>query len=84
MDNACRSRSSFTIGVDMGHHIVAHFFFPLRRTVKINIINMGFQLRHLLRRDGQPELMLSPRQCHPELSPGTDALFLREQMKHIG
>ena len=83
MDNArCRGRG-FAIGIDMSHHIMAHFFFPLRGTIKINVIDVRFQLRYLLRRDGQAELMLCPRQCHPELSPCLDALFLREQMEHI-
>ena len=83
MDNACRGGSGFAVGIDMGHHIMAHLFFPLRGTIEINVIDLRFQLRYLLRRDGQAEPMLSPRQRHPELSPCLDALFLREQMEHI-
>ena len=83
MDNACSGGSGFAIGIDMGHHIMAHFFFPLCGTIKINVIDVRFQLRYLLRRDGQAELMLSPRQRHPELSPCLDTLFLRKQMEHI-
>ena len=54
---------------DMGHDIVADFLLPPLGGVVVDIGNMGFQLRHLLRSDGQPQLMLCPGQLHPQPPP---------------
>ena len=40
------------VGVNMGHNVMAHFLFPLGGKVKVDVGNVGFQLRHLPGGDG--------------------------------
>ena len=79
VNDACSLRRSYAVGIDMGHYIVTHFFFPPRRQLKIDVLHMGFQRRHLFRRDGQSQFMLDARQLRPEPAPGLDAGPLGEQ-----
>ena len=71
------------VGVDMGHHVMAHLLFPLGSGGIVNIRNVGFQLLHLLLGDVQAQGMLGLGKAHPELPPGLIAHVLREQVQHI-
>ena len=83
VDHTSGAGRRFSVGIDMCHHVMPHFLFPLRGTFKINIIDVRFQLRHLLCRNGQAKVMLRPGQRSPELSPDPNTLFLGEQMQHL-
>ena len=83
MDDPRRGGGRQTVGVDMGHDIVADFLLPPLGGVVVDIGNMGFQLRHLLRSDGQPQLMLCPGQLHPQPPPRLKAHVRGKQVQHI-
>ncbi len=72
-----------TIGIHMGHHIVAHFLLPGSRHGKVNIVQLGFQLVHLLLAHRQPQGMLCLGKGHPQLAPGPDSCLGRKEIQHI-
>ena len=84
MDDPRRGGGRQTVGVDMGHDIVADFLLPPLGGVVVDVGDVGFQLRHLLRRDGQAQVMLRPGQLHPQPPPGLEPHIRREQVQHIG
>ena len=65
MDDPRRGGGRQTVGVDMGHHVMADFLFPLLRGSVVDVGDVGFQFRHLLCGDGQAQLVLRPGQLHP-------------------
>ena len=83
VDDACCVRCHFAVGVDMGHHIMAHFFFPGGGTSVVNVRQMGFQLGHLLLRHRQAQFLLCPGQGNPQPSPGQDSHIAGEKPEHI-
>ena len=72
-----------TIGIHMSHHIMAHFPLPGSRHFKINIIQLCFQLVHLLLGHRQPQGMLCLGKRHPQLAPGSDSRLGRKKVQHI-
>ena len=83
MDDAGGGGGCLSIGVDMGHHIVAHFFFPLGGAVKIDVGDMLLKLLYLLGCDGQTQLHLCFGKGYPQPSPGFNPLLGGEQVQHI-
>ena len=59
-----------SIGVYVGHHVVAERLFPLGGGVVIDVVQMGFQLGHLFGGDWEAQFHLSPGQGHPQAPPG--------------
>ncbi len=55
MDDAGRAGSNLAVGVNVRHYVVTHFLFALAGYVVVNVIDVRFQLVHLLLRDGQAE-----------------------------
>ena len=84
MDDPRRGGGRQTVGVDMGHHVMADFLFPLLCGSVVDVGDVGFQLRHLLCGDGQTQLVLRPGQLHPQPPPGLEPHIRREQVQHIG
>ena len=84
MDDPRRGGGRQTVGVDMGHHVMADFLFPLLRGSVVDVGDVGFQLRHLLCGDGQTQFVLRPGQLHPQPPPGLEPHIRREQVQHIG
>lgn len=74
--------SRLAVGVHVGHHVVADLFLPCCRHIIVDVGDMGLQLRHLLRRDGQAQIMLRPGQGHPQPPPGLKAHVRGEQVQH--
>ena len=83
MDDSCRRGSNLAIGIDVSHDIMANLLLPRRGAGEVNVLNVVFQLCHLLRCDRQAQLMLRAGQRHPEPAPDLDPLFLRKEMQHI-
>ena len=83
MDNAGGLRRDLAVGVDMSHHIMAHFLFPSRRTFVINIGDVRFQLGDLFCRNWKAQLHFRLCQRDPELPPGLNAGIHGEQLQHI-
>ena len=83
VDDTCSLRCNDAIGIDMGHHVVANFLFPLCRQLEINVLHMGFQGRHLLGCDRQPQRMLGSGQLRPQSAPGLNTGPLGEQALHL-
>ena len=83
VDDAGGLGSHQAIGIDMGHHIMAHFLFPGGGGFKIDFGQVGFQLLHLLLGHRQTQGMLRLGKRYPELPPGDDSLLSGEQVQHI-
>ena len=83
MDDAGRRRGCQPVSIHMGHDVVADFLFPLFCSRIVDIGHMGFQLRHLLRRNGQAQIMLRPCQFHPQPPPGLEPHIRGKQVQHI-
>ena len=65
MDDTRCLRRDLAVGIDMGHHIVAHFFFPGRGAFVVDIGDVRLQLGHLLCRNRQAQLHFRPCQRDP-------------------
>ena len=65
MNDARRFGRGNAVGVYVRHHVMPHFFFPLGGKRKVDGIHIGFQRRHLFRRNGKSEIMLGTRQLRP-------------------
>ena len=74
MDDALRLRALYAVGVHMAHHIVAHLLLPGLRHVIVDVVRVLLQLRDLLVRDGESQLLLRLRQRDPQPSPGAEFL----------
>ena len=83
MDDARRRGGGLAVGVDVSHDIVAHLSLPGRRRVVVDIGDMSLQLRHLLRRHRQAQLMLGTGQRRPQPPPGLKAAVRRKQVQHV-
>ena len=70
------------VGVDVGHHVVADLLLPRRSRLIVDVGDVGLQLRHLLRGDGQAQIALGPGQGHPQPPPGLKAHVGGEQVQH--
>ena len=70
------------VGVDVGHHVVADLLLPRRSRLIVDVGDVGLQLRHLLRGDGQAQIVLCPGQGHPQPPPGLKAHVGGEQVQH--
>ena len=83
VDDARRRGGRQAISIHMGHDIVADLLLPLLRGGVVDIGDVGFQLRHLLRRDGQAQIMLRPGQLHPQPPPGLEPHVRGKQVQHV-
>ena len=83
MDDPRRGGGRQTVGVDMGHHVMADFLFPLLCGSVVDVGDVGFQLRHLLCGDGQTQLVLRPGQLHPQPPPGLEPHVRGKQVQHV-
>ena len=83
MDDTAGVRALLAIGIDMRHHIVADFLFPLRGDFIVNVLRMGLQLRDLLVGNRQAELLLGLRERDPQLPPGAELIVGGEQVLHL-
>ena len=83
VDDARRSRCGLAVGVHMGHHVVAHLPLTLGGHVVVDVGDVGLQLRHLLCRDGQAQVVLGAGQRRPQPPPGLIAAVVREQVQHV-
>ena len=84
MDDACGGGGRLAVGVDVGHHVVADLFFPLGGAVIVDVGDMGFQLRNLLRRDGEAQIVFRPGQGHPQPPPSLNPCVGGEEPQHEG
>ena len=62
--------------------VVANLFFPGGGGLIVDVGDVGLQLCHLLRRNGEPQVVLRPGQGHPQPAPGLDAHVGGKQMQH--
>ena len=76
-------RTFIGIGVDMGHHIVAEFFFVSRGSLEVDIMFCRFHLRDLLIGNSQPKLLFRLREPNPELTPQGDAAMATPKAGHL-
>ena len=72
MDDGLCLGTLHSVGVYMGHYVVAHQFFPLPGHLVINILLMGLHLVNLFLCDPQPQLFFCLCQGDPKPSPGTE------------
>ncbi|CAN4040660.1 putative conserved protein YegL, contains vWA domain of TerY type, partial [Dysosmobacter welbionis] len=70
------------VGVDVGHHVVTDLLLPRRSRLIVDVGDVGLQLRHLLRGDGQAQIVLCPGQGHPQTPPGLETRVRRKQTQH--
>ena len=70
VDNGHSLGALLSVGVNVGHHVVAELLFPLGGGVVIDVVQMGFQLGHLFGGDWEAQFHLSPGQGHPQAPPG--------------
>ena len=82
VDDAGGGGGRLAVGVHVGHHVVADLLLPCCRHIIVDVGDVGLQLRHLLRRDGQAQIMLRPGQGHPQPPPGLEAHVRGEQVQH--
>ena len=83
MDDGHGLGAGISVGMDVGHHVVAELFLIFRRLVVVDVVNMGGQFVHLLLGDGQAQLHLGPGQGHPQAAPGGELLIRREHILHL-
>ena len=83
MNNPFSLGTLLPIGINMRHHIMAHFLLPRFRHIIINIILMRLQLINLLLGNIQPQLLLRLRQSNPEPPPGPKLLVRRKNVLHL-
>jgi len=74
MDDSPGLRALYTVSVNMGHHIVPHFFLPLLCHIVIDLVLMGLQLIDLFLRNRQSQFHLCLSESDPEFSPCTEFL----------
>ena len=83
VDDALGVRALLAVGVDVGHHVVAHFLFPGGGHVVVDIVRMRLQLSNLFVGDGQPQLLLGLGQRDPQPAPGAELIVGRKQILHL-
>ena len=74
--------SGESVGVDMGHDVVADLPLPGVRGVEVDVVDIGLQFSDLLFGDRQAELRFRSRQRDPQASPRADALPGGKQAQH--
>ena len=84
MDNCLGLWTLKAIGVDMGHHIMAYFFFLCSRNFKINVVYVFFKfINHLLGDQFKAKFMLGLGQGNPAAPPGGEFETLGKQFLHF-
>ncbi len=83
VDDAPGARTHVPVGVDVGHHVVAHPLLVPPGVFIVDILDVGLQLVHLFPRHRQAQLHLALRQRHPQLPPGGEFLVGRKDVLHL-
>ena len=83
MDDGHGFGAQLTVGVDMGHHVMAQLPFPLGRLLIVDISDMGLQFIHLLLGHREPQLHLGPGQRDPQTSPSGEFLVSGKEIQHL-
>jgi hypothetical protein len=83
MDDGASRGADVTIGMDVGHHVVAQLALVRSRGFEVDIVGMRFQLGDLFLRDRQAEFVLALGERDPEATPEAELALVAEERGHF-
>ena len=83
MNDAFGIRALLTVGIDMGHDVMADFLLTGFGHIIIDVIFGSLQFFDLLVCDGKAQLLFCLSQGDPQAAPGTELIVLGKNKLHL-
>ena len=83
MDYACGVGADLSVGVDVGHYVVADFLFSCLCNGEVDVVDVGFKLGYLLGGDVQSQLHFRSGKGYPKAAEGAELFLLGEYVLHF-